>query len=361
MGAPDGSRDVTATSATLTGHIGSSLGGTSYSGTTYWFEYGPNGGSFTNQTPRRTIVLPDVKAHAVSETISGLSPDTTYVFQVCAMDSDQSAPLCAYGSSRFTTASAPGPEVVGMPKPPADVGTTAASLRGMSRATGASSARWWFQIATSPSGTGAPNHAGPTARCYSGPIGLPAGDSDLPGCQVTGLGPNTSYFYKVCNDAQGKACGPELQQFATAPDCDDTKTPSETVNEFVASNPAGTSANRQVLCIPGGSWPLEQTPGWPLGRVCSRRSLRGASEWSRPATAAGAGADPRANLRPTSEVPTGNPSGSAAWSAGAGNAPPQFGEAHAYGSSAILPDALLGDALVLPYTGIVARVRWAPQ
>jgi hypothetical protein len=258
MGAPEGARDVTATSATLSGQIRSSFGGTNYAGTTYWFRYGSSG-SPTSETSHRTIRLPDQQWHAVSERISGLSPETTYTFRLCAMDSDQSTPICAYGPMRFTTPGATGPEVVGIPKPPTDVGITAASLRGMSRATGASSAHWWFQIAPSPSGTGTPNHAGSTARCYSDPIGLPAGDSDLPGCQVTGLSPNTSYFYKVCNDAsaEGEACGPELQQFATAPDCNDTKTPSETVNEFVASNPAGSASDRRVLCLPGGTHPLD--------------------------------------------------------------------------------------------------------
>jgi hypothetical protein len=109
MGAPDEAHNVTATTATLTGHVGSSFGGTSYHGTTYWFEYGPNGGSFTNQTHRRTIVLPDHQTHAVSETIGGLSPETTYKFRLCATDPDQRAPICAYGPMRFTTAAAPAP------------------------------------------------------------------------------------------------------------------------------------------------------------------------------------------------------------------------------------------------------------
>jgi hypothetical protein len=148
----------------------------------------------------------------------------------------------------------------GTPRPPAEVGATSATLKADARVDdGDNPVSWWWQIATTPSGLGPANPTGATSRCLVKPTNVPSGTYNGIGCKVTGLTPNTTYFYRFCGSTAkiSPTCIPTVQEFATAPDCDDTKAPSETVNAFVESNPPGTSSNRQVLCLPGGAYSLD--------------------------------------------------------------------------------------------------------
>jgi hypothetical protein len=100
-GITDGVSHLTDTSATLNGQIGSSLGGSDYSGTEYWFKYGARGQPL-RQTPHRTVVLADQSAYPVAVRIP-VAPQTTYGFKLCAKDPDQATEICASKAVTFTT------------------------------------------------------------------------------------------------------------------------------------------------------------------------------------------------------------------------------------------------------------------
>jgi hypothetical protein len=95
---------VTSTSATLQGVVASHLQGN----TPYWFRYGITA-AYGTETPHRTVAISASEPYPVSEAVTGLSPSTTYHFQLCAQDSDQPKPICTGGDKTFTTASASEP------------------------------------------------------------------------------------------------------------------------------------------------------------------------------------------------------------------------------------------------------------
>ena len=59
--------------------------------TTYWFKYGETT-VYGSETTHQTIPIADDQAHAVSEPISGLTRATTYHFQLCVSDEEESPP-----------------------------------------------------------------------------------------------------------------------------------------------------------------------------------------------------------------------------------------------------------------------------
>jgi hypothetical protein len=103
-----------------------------------------------------------------------------------------------------------------------------------------------------------------TTQCGSR---LPASGSASLSQVIDGLTPGASYQYRVgfrftsnngdaWTDSTG-AVGPSdanavYHSFTTQP-CDDTQGASETLAAFIASNPAGTSGDPQLLCVRGGT------------------------------------------------------------------------------------------------------------
>jgi hypothetical protein len=99
MGVTDPATGVTDTGVVLNGSVGSSMDGP----TTYWFAYGTTV-FHGSETPHRTITISDRTSHPVSETVSGLTPATTYHYVVCAQDTT-SWPSCGLDQT-FTTSPA---------------------------------------------------------------------------------------------------------------------------------------------------------------------------------------------------------------------------------------------------------------
>ncbi len=87
FGEPKPTTDATLTTATLHGNVYSSFDGT----TEYWWQYGGTT-AYGSQTTHRSIAIHDEDPHAVSEPVSGLAPDTTYHYQLCARDGEETPP-----------------------------------------------------------------------------------------------------------------------------------------------------------------------------------------------------------------------------------------------------------------------------
>ena len=104
FGEPLSTTGVSQTGATLRGNIYSSFDGN----TEYWWRYGGTP-AYGSETPHRTIAIDDESAHPVSEPLTGLSPNTTYHFQLCARDGEESPPRTNCSTDQtFSTASAIG-------------------------------------------------------------------------------------------------------------------------------------------------------------------------------------------------------------------------------------------------------------
>jgi hypothetical protein len=75
--------DITATSATLNGYVGSNR---SEQGE-WFFKYGTTE-DFGSETPHRSIQFTELTRHDVSEPVSGLEPRTVYHYVLCADDQE---------------------------------------------------------------------------------------------------------------------------------------------------------------------------------------------------------------------------------------------------------------------------------
>ena len=86
FGEPLSTTGVSQTGVTLRGNVYSSFEGT----TEYWWIYGGTR-DYGLSTPHRTIAISDEEPHPVSEPLTGLAPNTTYHFQLCARDGEESS------------------------------------------------------------------------------------------------------------------------------------------------------------------------------------------------------------------------------------------------------------------------------
>ena len=103
VGDPKQTTYVTDLSATLNADVYSSVSGD----TTYWWRYGETTG-YGTETPHRTVAIADSAAHPVSEPIQGLVASTTYHFQLCVQDEEESPPRTVCSTDRTFTTDAPG-------------------------------------------------------------------------------------------------------------------------------------------------------------------------------------------------------------------------------------------------------------
>lgn len=104
IGEPKPTTYISDTGATLNGDIRSSFVGD----TEFWWRYGTTT-AYGTETPHRTVAISDGAAHPVSQPISGLTGGTSYHFQLCVKDQQESPPRTVCNTDHtFTTGPAGG-------------------------------------------------------------------------------------------------------------------------------------------------------------------------------------------------------------------------------------------------------------
>jgi alpha-tubulin suppressor-like RCC1 family protein len=104
VGEPTPATRVGGTGATLNGTVQSSVRGP----TDYWFRFGETT-AYGSDTAHRTIDIEDDAKHPVSEPITGLSPSTTYHWQMCVRDGEEDPPriICSKDQTLATHSAGP--------------------------------------------------------------------------------------------------------------------------------------------------------------------------------------------------------------------------------------------------------------
>jgi hypothetical protein len=158
--------------------------------------------------------------------------------------------------------------------PATTVGTTTATMTGAAGCLSKADTAWawqWRELGTSGWST---STAVSWSCARSGPF-FPIQ------AKLAGLKPDTSYQYRLllgldtrCDmhapdtcigsvpvDSRGTAFGSSYDTFTTQPVCDDVQGANEPLSSFVRDNPAGTQADRRVLCLRQGTQNVGQLNG----------------------------------------------------------------------------------------------------
>jgi phosphodiesterase/alkaline phosphatase D-like protein len=181
----DAATSIATTSATVTGTVDPEG-----QQTNYHFEYGttPNFGTTTAATSAGN----GATSTAVSSSLSGLQPNTTYYYRLVASN----ATGAAFGTQGTFTTIAPGPQVV--TGAASSIGTTSATISGTVNPEGQDTS-YHFDYGTSPT-----SYSDSTSATDAG-SGDSAGDVSA---ALIGLQANTTYYYRVvATNADGTADG----------------------------------------------------------------------------------------------------------------------------------------------------------
>jgi hypothetical protein len=170
----------------------------------------------------------------------------------------------------------------GETEPASNIQPTSATLNVKGRCAFEASGTWRFQYRALPSGSW---QNGPAHGFACPPGSGSTTNVPLPSDNITGLTPGTTYEFRVAADIDpqegnyawadslGAINGTDYDTFTTPEACDDTQGASETLDDFIDSNPAGTAGNRQVLCVRGGTQDIGQ-----VSVTDAYQTIRGPSE-----------------------------------------------------------------------------------
>ncbi len=255
--------NVTSTGATLNGSV-NPKGDT----TNYTFNWGTTSGNLTNSTTADSAGN-GTTAQAVSKAISGLSPTTTYYFQLCATNG--SGTSCGAQLS-FTTPDAPTVTTGSA----TSITPTTATLGGTINPNG-SSTTYTFKWGTSSGGPYGSNSG-------SDPAG--AGTTAQPISKaISGLSPHTTYYFVLCaTNGVGTTCGAEHSFFAPDQPTSVTGTASAiTTNGATLSgtvNPNGANVTQAYFQYGlntsyGATWNASPSPGSGMNAVSVQATLTG--------------------------------------------------------------------------------------
>lgn len=168
-----------------------------------WFEYGTDPGLPTPSSSPDQDVGNGLNDQSVSSNLGGLAPGTTYHFRVCAENSG------GYSEGQimsFTTASLASPPAV-ITIAATLVGATGATLNGSVIPNGLATDAW-FEWGTDPSLVNF--NTSPTQALGDGTTSLPVTAT------LSGLSPETTYYYRVAASNATGASNGSIANFTTA-------------------------------------------------------------------------------------------------------------------------------------------------
>lgn len=193
--------DVFATAATVQGAINPENQSTQYQ-----FIYGTSPVALTSSTPL-TAGPSGQSATSVSATLSGLSPSTTYYYELEATAGGQT-----YSGSvqSFTTAATAPPQQTPIAATGAagSVGTSSATLTGTIDPGGSQPVSYHFAYGTSPSNLSATTFQ---SSALSGTSSVPVSSI------LSGLSPNTTYYFRLDAQLGAGTYSGSVQSFTTRP------------------------------------------------------------------------------------------------------------------------------------------------
>jgi len=164
------------------------------------------------------------------------------------------------------------------------VGTTTAKLNGERGCTADVDGRWtwqWRQLGSSNWSSGGTSQLNCPPDQRADMSGYQGGPPAAISHNLAGLTPDTSYQVRLlvdprepcdlrapatCSDlyhldSAGAANATRYYTFTTQPQCDDVQGAGESLSAFVASNSAGTAADRKILCMRQGTQSIGQLNG----------------------------------------------------------------------------------------------------
>jgi phosphodiesterase/alkaline phosphatase D-like protein len=237
---------VTSSTATLNGS-----GNPNNDATTGWFRYsttnpGTTNDAFGTRVPVSggTALGAGTSAVAFSQSITGLSPNTTYYYAALGQNSSGTS----FGTIlSFATSSPPPPPTITTSAATSLTGTTA-TINGSGNPNGDATTGWFRYSTVSP---GTPNDAFGTRVPSSGGTALGAGSSAINFSQsLSGLTPGTTYYYAaIGQNTSGTSFG-SLMTFVTP------AVPDATTN--AATSVGGATATLNGTGNPHGA----STTGW---------------------------------------------------------------------------------------------------
>jgi hypothetical protein len=190
--------NVTASSAAITGYLGS-MGG--YSSANVWFEWGTTA-AYGQVTPMQTMN----KAGIYTYNLQGLAAGTTYHFRALAIPGSAGWVTVRGRDNEFTTIPWPGIAIV--TESASRITSNSAVLNGLIATFGSSgSVSAWFEYGTDTT--------------YGNRT--PQMDLDTPGnftCMLTGLSPGTTYYFRSAALADGRPVSGQYSTFTTAASSD---------------------------------------------------------------------------------------------------------------------------------------------
>ncbi len=220
--------NVSATTATLTGWFDDD----GYS-TSTWFVYGT---SSTNLNQSTSTVAQTLHVGNFSDTVSGLTPSTTYYFRAMAVNVYATTP--ASSTMSFTTSAQTSSNLTLSTLPASSVTSSGATLNGYYTAS-ATAPFLWFQYGTSLS----------NLNQYTNPMSYPIGNGTYT-VSISGLSASTTYYYKAYGSQNGTTfSAPTTQSFTTS----GIISGLPTVSTGSATNIGQTSATLNGTVNPNGT------------------------------------------------------------------------------------------------------------
>lgn len=209
----------------------------------YEFAYGTSPGALSDATPETTLPA-GTSSSAISATLSGLSPSSTYYYQLEAITNGGATTTLGTVNSFTTTAAPPSPPPSTSPQTPvvstgaaAQIATAGALVSGTINPGGSQAVSYDFAYGSSPAGLGSTT-ASETLSGGTTAVSV--------GAALDGLAPATTYYYELNVDFDGQTYPGAVQSFTTS-------APAPSVTTGGASRISSTGATVSGTVDPHGA------------------------------------------------------------------------------------------------------------